>query len=242
MSGRGYTSKLSPEDYYLAAVGAGRVPGMSHNNWNMYKTAVNTTEPSEVIDWANSYTFPSDLGEEMTIVSTVAETSTVTIDGLDEDFKRKTVTVTLNSTTPVAIGKFTRVNEVMAITTFTGVITVAGLNVYCVAYPAQQQSLGGIYSIPTDETAFFMNVTGGIVKVTGGAASDAVIRLRYRSVGGPFRISFFLGLITNGASVDTVPNFIPEAVPGPADFTFTAQSSAANTSLYIRSSLLLEKK
>lgn len=241
MSGRGYTTKVSAEDHFLASVGGGKIPGLTHNNWNAYDPTASTTDYLPLTEWQNSaYTFPSDSGEAMTIVSTVAgDLGKVMVFGLDQNFMRKEQIVTLNGTTPVALdGLWTRINEIIGVDAFTGNVSIG---TYCTAYPEYQQSLSGVYSSPADERTYFIGVSANVVKVSGGSDSYADLRLRYRVVGGTFKISFFVGLATPGSSAHVTPNFIPEAVPGPADFVWRAKATAANTAVYCRTGLLFEK-
>lgn len=245
---RGYYSNgVDSSDMYLVAVGADKVPNVTYANANAKRTNLSAVGLTDITDFTDSYIFPSNSGESLTAVSDNAADvgNVIQIRGLDENFLLQEEIFVTNGLTPVNIpGTWTRVNEVNGLlNTFIGDITVAGANTYAVAYADTQQSSQGVYTSPADKRAHILTIVPGIVKVAGGVESSVQGQLKIRAAnipGGSFRIPFYFGLKTNGTTTITLENKIPQGLPGAFDLVYEAQATAASTTLYIRTAILLQ--
>ena len=248
MSGRGfYSNGIDSSQHYLAAVGAGKVPGVSFYNVNARRTAVSTVAMEPLIEFGTSYIYPDPGGESLTIVSdNPADIGNILeVRGLDQDFREAREVVILNGTTLVNIpGTWTRVNEVNGLAlAFAGTVTVAGNNTYAQAFSDIQQSSTGVFSSPVDKRIHILQVVPSILKASGGSESsvDGALSLRpFSPVAGSFRIPFEYGLKTNGTTTVQLDNRIPQGLPGMFDIEHLAQATAANTTLYVRMAVLVE--
>ena len=72
------------------------------------QVALNAQET--IWDGSNEYVFPDDAGENMEVVSSSeSDNQDIVIQGLDENFLKKSWTGSLSGTTPVNIGTWTRI-------------------------------------------------------------------------------------------------------------------------------------
>lgn len=193
---RGYFSNgISIDADPMIAVGVGKVRGVSHHILQAFYEDVPVAD-SDFIRWATSYTYPSDTGEAMALVSTEpTDTQSILVIGLDENFLPKKETVNLTGTTLVPLpGLWTRVNNISNVdsTPFTGTVNVTNAGntvIYCQALPDLQVSDMGIYSSPANKLVQVLSTIGAMVK-DGGANSSVGLRVYYRVKDGVFKRAF----------------------------------------------------
>lgn len=248
MSGRGhYSNGVDIEHDVAIAVGAGKFPGTSFFNVNARRSNLSTTTPTVLVDFTDTYVFPSETGESMTIVSSNAVDvgNLMYIEGLDENKLYKTTTVSLNGTSPVDVGTWSRINAVSTLVKeVVGSVTVAGINTYAVVPPDIQRSSLGVHSTPDNTDSQVLSVIPSIIK-TSGAAAYVDGKVSYRSARpgalGAFSAPFTYGLRTDGTSSTELRNTIPASVRGSVDYKIEAVSTHTNTSHYVRMAVLTQE-
>ena len=115
-----------------------------------FNTAIGT---SFIAAWElnSAYVYPT-VPLAMTAVSDSASDTAVTIliAGLDGDYNRKTATVTLNGTTPVSIGEFFRINDVITLSgNAVGNVTIAnGSTTYARMDAGTGKNQASIFTVP----------------------------------------------------------------------------------------------
>lgn len=248
MSNRGrFSAGISEDSSYLTAVGAGKVPKVSSFKMNSRRTELSTTSFTPIIEFADTYVFPSNSGEAITAVSSSASDvgNVMEIVGLDTDFNYKRETFVLNGLTPVALGTWARINAVSTIIKeVVGSVTVAGANTYAVVPPDIQRSSLGVYSTPVGTRATVWSTIPSIIKVAGGGKAIVDGRIKFRlsyPVIGAFTAPFSYGLETDGTSSDTILNEIPSFADAPIDLLIEAEATTTGVSHYVRTTILMEE-
>lgn len=244
-SGFGSHNGLTVEDNALIAIGAGKVPGVKGANLQAQIPAL-VLAGQDLIRWGTTYVWPSDSGEAMTLVSTVAgDTSPIAVVGLDIDFKEQVRIVALTGTTPVAVpGTWTRINllDVVGPVRTTGIVTINGNgNTYGRIEPTFQMSDMGVYTSPAGKNAQILSVFSSIVRESGNSDSSVEVSISFRQVGGVFKKALGFGLQRRGTSALQIDNVMPNALPGPIDNIVSAKPTTNNVSMSIRMALLTQE-
>lgn len=187
-------------------IAAGAVDGYSgvHKFGAVYGTAVGTmstiwtaadTSATALYPWTYS-------AGTVTVVSTSAsDTTTVTVQGLDENYNFAEETFTLTGTTPTAAGSvtFARVNRAfMHTATNVGKIQVKRDTTIVTSIAAGYgQTLQCIYTVPAGKTAYLMNFAAS-------ASKNQVVDLFLfqRPFGGAFRVLTTMSLILGNQQLD----------------------------------------
>lgn len=245
MASRGYFSDgVMPEQDALIAIGARKFTGARGWTQQTKTTNISLTE-QDLIDWATTYTFPSDSGESMTLVSSnAADNQTIVIVGLDVNFEQVIVPVTLTGLTPVPVPVIlTRVNllDNISSTAVLGTISIAsGANIYCQILPANQISTMGIYTSPAGKTTQILNLFASMIDLTGNTDTSVDCVLKFRPVGGVFKLGLDFGMQRRGTTSFSAKNTIPNAIQGPIDNKFSALATASGVNVALRISYLLQ--
>ena len=162
----------------------------------------------------------------VSLVSTAADTGTITVVGVDENFAPQTVSYTLTGVTPVVTTEsWARICSMMyddPSTSNAGVVTatiggtvIAQINVGNGATQMAQ------YTVPAGYTAYIMQGTANIGKGNDGEGS-----FKYRFHGGSFQTAMFFQLYqTTFQYKFTTPLRLPEKT----DLDVTLTTSVANT-------------
>jgi hypothetical protein len=226
-------SFFGPKDF-IFEVAKGNVPGHSILNKFGYNPSFGTTEV-DVWTGGGTYVFPSDTGTAVQLVGGVGDTNTIVIEGLDENFDSKIVSVALTGTTPVLLaGLFARVfrafvNDSAEITDTAQITDQAtGLVVFAEILVSDQQTNMLIWTVPAGHTAF-IKLLAATYNKTGGATNSVVLRVKIRTIGGVFRNVVRFGLQSTGDSELTTENITPEQLPGKTDVIVTALATAADS-------------
>lgn len=249
MGSRGYFSGgINEANFYLAAVGANKVPGVTNFNMNARKSALVNGTKTPIVEFGSAYVFPDNAGEAMTLVSTSASDigSVVEVQGLDVNFKERKQFVVLNGTTPVDIGIWTRINACSTVVKeVVGTVTLAGpVNTFAVIDIELQRSSLGVFSTPTGTRMTVLDIIPTIIKTVGGGASTVDGHLKFRASYpqiGAFSAPFTFGLRTDGTSLSEIVNPVPVWADSAVDLLFEAEATANDTSLYVRASILMEE-
>ena len=188
--------------------------------------------PETIWDGSNEYTFPSDDGEVMEIVSTSgSDTQDVVVQGLDENFIDKTWTGTLTGSTAVNIGTWTRIfrayNDGDA--NFVGDITinqVGGSTDYLKILDGNNQTLMAIYTIPADKVGYLTRYSLSAQNEQSSSSIHFTAQIRSREFGKVFRVR---EIVSFGTSHDTerVLQF-PTKLQPKTDIIFNVVNSDGN--------------
>lgn len=243
-SGFGSYNGLTVDDNALIAVGARKVPGVKGATIQTEVLALDVAG-QDLIRWGTTYVWPSDSGEAMTLVSTTADTVTIAVVGLDENFAEQVKVVVLTGITPVAVpGLWTRINllDVLGPVRATGIITINGSgNIYSYIDPAFQISDVGIYTSPAGTTTQVLSIYASIVSDSGNADVGVEVTIKFRQIGGVFKKAFGMGLQRRGTSSIQLTNTVPNALAGPIDNILSADPSAAGVAISSRVALLVQE-
>lgn len=240
---------FSPYMDFEIAVGAGMVTGVSQVSVNGFSDNIDITPSHDIIPWADTYTWPSNTGDLMEIVSSnAADTSPITILGLDADFRQVTLTLTPNGLTPVQIPQLlTRVNYAFNSGTvaWLGNMTIrktgAGATIG-VILPDIQELQQAVYTIPRGKNGLVREVIASTRRTTGLAAwilGSISIRQIVAGVSHVFRRPFSFGLEKTGSSSQQFINRYPAHLAGPVDIILSAVASDNDTTIGVRVPVLL---
>jgi hypothetical protein len=234
-------------DQFLMAVAAGLVTGHSPiRKWGN-NSAISTTE-EDIWSAGGVYTFPSNTGESLEVVSAGADTAEITIEGLGKEFGAQKETVTLNGTTPVAIpGIWTRVNRAYnsdssAFANLVIVRKVAGAT-YAHLAVSHQQTSQAIYTIPAGCTGLVLTVNGSVNR-TGTSSLAADYFLNVREFGKVFRKKWHAGVQKDGSSLVVDKMILPEKLLEKTDVKMSgiAQTTDVSGSAWFYILLLTNSK
>jgi hypothetical protein len=221
---------------FLLEVAKGNVKGHSIVNKFGYNPDFGTTEV-DVWTAGGTYVFPSDTGTAVQLVGGVGDTSIIVIEGLDENFDTKILSVALTGTTPVLLaGLFTRVfrafvNDAAEITAPAHVTDQAtGLIIFAEILVVDQQTNMAIWTVPAGHTAF-IKLLAATYNKTGGASNSTAVRIKFRAFGTVFRNSVRFGLQSTGDSELTTENITPQQLPGKTDVVVSAVATATGSDL-----------
>lgn len=176
------------------------------SNPEIKSSGLSVASPETIWDGSNEYTFPSDDGEIMEIVSSSgADTQDVVVQGLDENFLDKTWTGTLAGQAPVSIGTWTRIfrayNDGDA--NFVGGITinkVGGSTEYLKILDGNNQTLMAIYTIPADKVGYLTRYSLSAQNEQSSSSIHFTAQIRTREFGKVFRVR---EIVSFGTSHDT---------------------------------------
>ena len=202
------------------------------SNPEVKQSGLSVSSPETIWDGSNEYTFPSDDGEVMEIVSTSgSDTQDVVVQGLDENFIDKTWTGTLTGSTAVNIGTWTRIfrayNDGDA--NFVGDITinqVGGSTDYLKILDGNNQTLMAIYTIPADKVGYLTRYSLSAQNEQSSASIHFTAQIRTREFGKVFRVR---EIVSFGTSHDTerVLQF-PTKLQPKTDIIFNVVNSDGN--------------
>lgn len=190
------------------------------------------------------YTFPSNLGETMYICSSSAlDTTTVSIQGLDENFESKQQNITLQGNTVLTLnGKWTRINQifnydssdiagnvyVFTNTTVIDGVPQSGTAIKSVIENGFNQSLVGIYTVPRKRvfhaTSYQISCDAKNANTLVNATVEFAVRM---NVNGIFRTQEIIA-ISNYCPAN-VNLQMPFPIVGPADIKPTIRSLTTNS-------------
>jgi len=202
------------------------------SNPEVKQSGLSVSSPETIWDGSNEYTFPSDDGEVMEIVSTSgSDTQDVVVQGLDENFIDKTWTGTLTGSTAVNIGTWTRIfrayNDGDA--NFVGDITinqVGGSTDYLKILDGNNQTLMAIYTIPADKVGYLTRYSLSAQNEQSSSSIHFTAQIRSREFGKVFRVR---EIVSFGTSHDTerVLQF-PTKLQPKTDIIFNVVNSDGN--------------
>lgn len=202
------------------------------SNPEVKQSGLSVSSPETIWDGSNEYTFPSDDGEVMEIVSTSgSDTQDVVVQGLDENFIDKTWTGTLTGSTAVNIGTWTRIfrayNDGDA--NFVGDITinqVGGSTDYLKILDGNNQTLMAIYTIPADKVGYLTRYSLSAQNEQSSSSIHFTAQIRTREFGKVFRVR---EIVSFGTSHDTerVLQF-PTKLQPKTDIIFNVVNSDGN--------------
>ena len=202
------------------------------SNPEVKQSGLSVSSPETIWDGSNEYTFPSDDGEIMEIVSSSGtDTQDVVVQGLDENFLDKTWTGTLAGQTPVNIGTWTRIfrayNDGNA--NFVGDITineVGGSTDYLKILDDNNQTLMAIYTIPADKIGYLTRYSLSAQNEQSSSSIHFTAQIRTRELGKVFRVR---EIVSFGTSHDTerVLQF-PTKLQPKTDIIFNVVNSDGN--------------
>ena len=202
------------------------------SNPEVKQSGLSVSSPETIWDGSNEYTFPSDDGEIMEIVSSSGtDTQDVVVQGLDENFLDKTWTGKLAGQTPVNIGTWTRIfrayNDGNA--DFVGDITineVGGSTDYLKILDGNNQTLMAIYTIPADKIGYLTRYSLSAQNEQSSSSIHFTAQIRTRELGKVFRVR---EIVSFGTSHDTerVLQF-PTKLQPKTDIIFNVVNSDGN--------------
>jgi len=224
---------LGMGDYYLE-VARGYIP----NSFAIHKFGLAEDIDTKIsnYNWIDggaialqiSSTAPADIGVP------------IQIQGLDENWDLKSVTVVLNGQSPVTIdGVWNRVfrGYNTGSSEFTGFIYVSDdgegltggvappLTVRAIIHPENQQTQMAIFTVPEDYSLF---ITHGWASTTRKQAGAVVVQIFRRDFGGVFRVLHTLALNTSGTNSDHRPYQVPLRLNAKSDIIYRVTTISDN--------------
>ena len=191
-----------------------------------HSTFTNGTEESY---WDNGGAYPWAAWATpgaVTLSSTLGDTGSLIVEGLDENFAPQTVTYTLTGPTPIATSEsWARIHNMMyndSVSSNSGTITaVIDSTVVAQIEAGNGSTQMAQYTVPAGYTAYVMQGTANI-----GKGNDGEGAFKYRLFGGSFRVAMFFQLYqTTFEYKFTTPLKLPEKT----DLDVTLTASNANT-------------
>jgi hypothetical protein len=193
------------------------------------QVALNSQET--IWDGSNEYVFPDDAGENMEVVSsTGSDNQDIVIQGLDENFLKKTWTGSLSGTTPVNIGTWTRIfrgyND--GSSDFIGDITINEVGQttdYMRIIDGNNQTLMCIYTIPADKIGYLTKYSLSAQKPSSSSINFTA-QIRTREFGKVFRVR---EIVSFGTDHDTQRSLdFPTKLQPKTDIIFNIVDSDGN--------------
>ena len=231
------TGKHEPFELHVQR---GYVQGHSVINKFGYATSVSGTEVP-IWNGGSPYVYPTSAGlVNVVATSGTNTTSQILIQGLDENYDEITNIVTLNGTTTVAsTDKFIRVYRAYVVNDVPLANTVnlnLDGNLTAVIYPADNQTLMAIYTIPAGYTGYLsqLNISSGTAQPT----QFIRVRLKVREPDGVFRTQAKYS-IANSFAEESYPYPIP--IPEKSDIQVTGISSGGVNEIAALFNILLIK-
>lgn len=193
-------------------------------------------------DVAGDYVFPSDSGETMYISSSSAlDTMPVTVQGLDENFKEKQETVTMQGQTRITLGgKWSRINRAFNgdtndiagnVFVYTNGANTDGTpdtasTVKAIIENGHNQTLQCIYTVPIDDSLHLSAYHLSCDSKSANTTANLTIKLVVRRKSSVFRTQEIIA-VSNHAPA-TVHFAMPLSIPGGSDVMFQIVSSTSN--------------
>ena len=203
--------------------------------WKFGRSTDITTSTLDVWQHNSEYVFPIS-ASTLSAVSTTADTTEITIEGLDADYNTILETINLNGITPVVTtNSFIRVNRAYNSNgaDLTGNVSISdGANLLAYIQSSTNQTLQAIYTVPAGYTAYLFK---GMASTSKG--KDAQITFKYRLFGKAFRVSETFGVFETIYEADRP--FLP--MPEKTDLKVSAISSSSGTDVSAQFGLLLLK-
>jgi len=213
-----------------------------------------TTDPEDIWDYGGQYTFGSDSGETIRVSSNnTGDADSFTIQGLDENFLNKSVTLNLSGQTPVTVGTFSRVFRCFNAgstdlngnvysygvgTVTTGTPQSASI-VRAMVKPTYQQTQMAIYTVPANYNAYICDITCSSPKLANQTVA-VEMHLDVREFGKAFRTQLVLG-VNDSLYQDVL--FAPITIPSKSDIRLRAeQVYASNTPVAASFDLILKRR
>jgi hypothetical protein len=212
-----------------------------------------TTDPEDIWDYGGQYTFGSDSGETIRVSSNnTGDTDSFTIQGLDENFLNKSVTLNLSGQTPVTVGTFSRVFRCFNAgstdlngnvysygvgTVTTGTPQSASI-VRAMVKPTYQQTQMAIYTVPADYTAYICDIACSSPRLANQTVAIEM-RLDVRLYGKVFTTKLVFG-VNDSLYQDVL--FSTIEVPSKSDVRLRAQEVySSNTPVAASFDLILKR-
>ena len=220
-----------------------------------YNSDIDTaTDPEDIWDYGGLYTFGSDSGETIRVSSNnTGDADSFTIQGLDENFLNKSVTLNLSGQTPVTVGTFSRVFRCFNAgstdlngnvysygvgTVTTGTPQSASI-VRAMVKPTYQQTQMAIYTVPANYNAYICDITCSSPKLANQTVA-VEMHLDVREFGKAFRTQLVLG-VNDSLYQDVL--FAPITIPSKSDIRLRAeQVYASNTPVAASFDLILKRR
>ena len=212
-----------------------------------------TTDPEDIWDYGGLYTFGSDSGETIRISSNnTGDTGSFTVQGLDENFLNKSVTLNLSGQTPVTVGTFSRVFRAFnagstdlngnVYSYGTGTVTTgtpqSASMVRSMVKPTFQQTQMAIYTVPANYNAYICDISCSAPRLANQTIA-VEMHLDVRRFGKVFRKQLVFG-VNDSLYQDVL--FAPIRIPGKSDIRLRAQRVyASNTPVAASFDLILER-
>jgi len=147
-------------------------------------------------DGATKYEFPSDSGESLQIVSDSADDSQlIYVEGLDENFIKKTEEVNLNGTTPVNLsGLWSRVYRSYnnGSEDLNGNVSIKGAistNTFAKILIGNNQTLMSVYTVPADFTGYLLKYSITAQNIGSSSSIGFTVHMAIREHGKTFRVA-----------------------------------------------------
>lgn len=231
------------------AIGQGLVSEVKHRAF--FGNNPNLASGVEEVVWPGPtavYTFPSDTGESMRLVSTnVADNQTILIQALDSNWDEVNVSVTLNGTTPVTIpGNLSRINRAFNVssTAFAGQVNITnagGTTVYATLLSSDQITTQMIFSIPNNYNARITTSLVTMNAASGAASARALFRYVRRNFGSVFLTGGSYGLNKPGTTATTVHIETVTPLQPKSDIMLLATSDTNGVDVSARIPIILYK-
>ena len=212
-----------------------------------------TTNPEDIWDYGGLYTFGSDSGETVRISSnSTGDTGSFTVQGLDENFLNKSVTLNLSGQTPVTVGTFSRVFRAFnagstdlngnVYSYGTGTVTTgtpqSASMIRSMVKPVFQQTQMAIYTVPANYNAYICDVTCSSPRLANQTVA-VEMHLDCRQFGKAFRTQLVFG-VNDSLYQDVL--FAPITIPAKSDIRLRAQQVyASNTPVAASFDLFLKR-
>jgi len=212
-----------------------------------------TTDPEDIWDYGGLYTFGSDDGETIRISSNnTGDTGSFTVQGLDENFLNKSVTLNLSGQTSVTVGTFSRVFRGFnagstdlngnVYSYGTGTVTTgtpqSASMVRSMVKPVFQQTQMAIYTVPANYNAYICDVTCSSPRLANQTVA-VEMHLDCRQFGKAFRTQLVFG-VNDSLYQDVL--FAPITIPAKSDIRLRAQQVyASNTPVAASFDLFLKR-
>jgi len=213
-----------------------------------------TTDPEDIWDYGGQYTFGSDSGETIRVSSNnTGDADSFTIQGLDENFLNKSVTLNLSGQTPVTVGTFSRVFGAFnagstdlngnVYSYGTGTVTTgtpqSASMIRSMVKPTYQQTQMAIYTVPANYNAYICDITCSAPKLANQTVA-VEMHLDVREFGKAFRTQLVLG-VNDSLYQDVL--FAPITILSKSDIRLRAeQVYASNTPVAASFDLILKRR
>jgi len=199
-----------------------------------------TSDPEDVWAQGGTYTYLSTAQTLYVSSSDSGDDQTITIEGLDANWDRQTVTVSLNGTAQAAIsGTWIRINKAYNSdsTTYAGDVYIAETDTLTSGVPdtaskikakmtsTSQQTQLSHYSIPRNYTGYMFHWWGDLL---GNSNADVDIELQVRLTGSVFRTRDNAGLAGAGTSHFQHQFDLPIPYPAKTDLKVVVRETDAN--------------